>query len=774
MKWIAILAAAAGAAFGITATAESVVMQGFNDGSRVTLNPACASVSADGKTLTLDSMNSPGEWNWAFKTAPGVLQPETNYLATFEYRVEEPELKKKFLHFICRPLSVNDSSLDTLRHNEGTSAKFQPVKLKFFTGDEKNTPALQLHLFQQLKGEIRNFVLTETGRNVREFVSISADPKPFTGEIAPLPTGAKEFEVELPRNSGKAEVNAADFGVAESNPDNTPALNKALEHCRQSSAARLKLAKGTYRMTSDRAITLDGMRDFEFDGGGSTFVFQRKRDSAFALLNCERTWLHNFKIDWDWERDPLASIVEVVRADDKSADFRFLNYKRFPRRDLRVAILSSYDPVVKAVGIEGGLTKAFEFYAGKSRPETEWLDDNTLRITASGMNAFKPGQLFRMQHYYYDLHGFVMNDNRHLTLEDIDVLSTPGHAFVVGGKQQYWQFRRVRIAPPPGDPRRVITCTADHCHIARSRGFFKMEECEFSLGADDCLNAHDNTVFAEKTGPYTLRTRNARKNLFQAGEHIELRHGDYSPAAQLGAIKELKTVAEKGGIYELTFEKPIPEPLKDEAGFVLFDTDYGTRNVIVRNCYFHSNRARAILILAHDVTIENNRFFHNEQGGIKIETGYTFNVWSEGYGSGNIVIRGNTFDTVNPLGVGNDGMARDIYIGVYMKTDPSTERTTYPILSNILFENNTFRNTFGLVAFISSADNVTFRNNTFENPTARKKPLPYRGCFYVTCSGRVNIVNNRYLESPNVPNPGVTFTPDSVKKLTVQGNTVSR
>ena len=109
-----------------------------------------------------------------------------------------------------------------------------------------------------------------------------------------------------------------------------------------------------------------------------------------------------------------------------------------------------------------------------------------------------------------------------------------------------------------------------------------------------------------------------------------------------------------------------------------------------------------------------------------------------------------------------------------MKTDPSTERTTYPILSDILFENNTFRNTFGLVAFISSADNVTFRNNTFENPAARKKPLPYRGGFYVTCSGRVNIVNNRYLESPDVPNPGVTFTPDSVKKLTVQGNTVSR
>ncbi|MFR6033186.1 MAG: right-handed parallel beta-helix repeat-containing protein [Bacilli bacterium] len=40
----------------------------------------------------------------------------------------------------------------------------------------------------------------------------------------------------------------------------------------------------------------------------------------------------------------------------------------------------------------------------------------------------------------------------------------------------------------------------------------------------------------------------------------------------------------------------------------------------MRNCYFHDNRARGILILARDVTIENCKFRHNEMGAIKIET----------------------------------------------------------------------------------------------------------------------------------------------------------
>ena len=597
------------------------------------------------------------------------------------------------------------------------------------------------------------------------------DAAPCTDSPGPLPTGAKEFSVHPPSNPGGAVVEAAAFGLSADAADNVDALNRALEHCRETGAAKLAVAPGTYRMTADRPVRLERMRDFIFDGGGATFVWHKKREANFRLDGCERVVMRNFKMDWEWEKDPLASLVEVVDASDSHVDFRFCEYETFPRRDLRVAIVSSYDPATKSVGIEGGFDRGFEFFAGRNRPETEWLSGNVLRVRGRNLSPFRRGQLFRMQHYYYDMNGFVMSDNRHLTLEDIDIYSCAGHAFVVSGLQQYWEFRRVNIAAPAGVPRRLITCTADHCHIARSRGFFKMEDCEFSLGADDCLNAHDCSGYAEKSGTHSVTTRNVKFiDTFRPGAPVELRHGDYSPTGFRSAVKSVRPVDAEKGMHEITFEDPVPEPV--DCGFILFNWTYDTRNIIVRNCFFHDNRARGILLLGRDITLENNHFRHNEMGAIKIETGYTFNAWSEGYGADNIVVRNNRFDGVNPRDVGNDGKARDIYMGVYMKTDPSTQRTDYPILSNILFENNTFKDSYGLVAFISSAGNVTFRNNTFTNPTPRRDPLPYRAAFYVTNATGVRIVNNRYIASPNVPNPGVYADPDSVKGLVAAGNTV--
>ena len=746
------------------AAGEPVVLKNFTDSARCTLKKPFASLSADGVTLRIDTTASENEWNPVFLTNPGVLKPSTAYVATFRCRVEEPDMNAKCLCFLCRPVSAEGSALDTMWEQGGGSASFRPVRIKFRTGNAADY-AFQIHTHRKLKGEITDFRLVE-GLG-EDYYPATPDAAPCTDSPGPLPTGAKEFSVHPPSNPGGAVVEAAAFGLSADAADNVDALNRALEYCRETGAAKLAVAPGTYRMTADRPVRLERMRDFIFDGGGATFVWHKKREANFRLDGCERVVMRNFKMDWEWEKDPLASLVEVVDASDSHVDFRFCEYETFPRRDVRVIVVSSYDPATKSVGIEGG----FDCFAEQKGVETEWLSENVLRMHGKNLPLFRKGQLFRMQHYYYDMDGFVMSDNRHLTLEDIDVYSCAGSAFVISGLQQYWEFRRVNIAAPAGVPRRLITCAGDHCHIRRSRGFFKMEDCEFSLGADDCLNAHDTSGYAEKSGTHSVTTRNVTSiDTFRPGAPVELRHGDYSPTGFRSAVKSVRPVDAEKGMHEITFEDPVPEPV--DCGFILFNWTYDTRNIIVRNCFFHDNRARGILLLGRDITLENNHFRHNDMGAVKIETGYTFNLWSEGYGADNIVVRNNRFDSVNPRGAGSGGKARDIYMGVYMETDPSMRRTDYPILSNILFENNTFKDSYGLVAFISSAGNVTFRNNTFTNPTPRRDPLPYRAAFYVTNATGVRIVNNRYIASPNVPNPGVYADPDSVKGLVAAGNTV--
>ena len=107
-----------------------------------------------------------------------------------------------------------------------------------------------------------------------------------------------------------------------------------------------------------------------------------------------------------------------------------------------------------------------------------------------------------------------------------------------------------------------------------------------------------------------------------------------------------------------------------------------------------------------------------------------------------------------------------------MRTDPSPIRTNFPIIENVLFENNKFKDTFGLVAFISSCHNVTFLNNTFENTKERKTPRPYRGSFYLSHTNNVKIINNKFMLSDFAPNPGNFTDKGSVKNTVVAGNEI--
>lgn len=107
----------------------------------------------------------------------------------------------------------------------------------------------------------------------------------------------------------------------------------------------------------------------------------------------------------------------------------------------------------------------------------EWIGGNVVRVWDIP-HGIEVGQHYRLQHYYYHMNGFHLEGVEHVRLENVKVLSTPGHAFLVYGKSHHIAFDHVDIAAPKDDPRRVITCSADHLHIAQSRGFIKLENCD--------------------------------------------------------------------------------------------------------------------------------------------------------------------------------------------------------------------------------------------------------------------------------------------------------
>lgn len=738
----------------------------FKDIMNLELN--AGSQVSDNK-ITFNCKGSP--WGSLFSLMGGLLEDDTAYVLEFDYILECEPSAENYIIVVVRDMNFkkDDFASSSLPTKPG---KFMKGRVNFKTLKGAGGYAVMFHIHGKLKGEIKNLTLRQAD-DTTSFRPFSANAEAFDeSKLKKIPTGAKEFSVDLPTPKNGLVVSAADFGLNE-NVDNAAAIiNKALEHCRKTGASKLVIPRGTYKSFDGTQIIVQDFEDFTIDGQGSTIIInknlRKSGPSTLSIAHCKRTLLENLNFDWDWNSNPLASVVEVVGGNDKYFDIKFLEYEDFPQKDVRIGIFSAYDPKTKSVGIENGKTRAFNMFVGRGKPvETQWIASNILRIKTR--NPFEAGELYRLQHSYYEYGCVSMLSNTHLTLRNFNIYSCSGHAFTVSGTQKYWHFDNVNIVRPPNSERRAITTTADHLHIAQSQGYMKMENCEFSLGADDCINMHDCSIIMARESDETLLSVNTRNSyLYNEGEEIELRQDDFSPAGFTGKVIEKTLVDRERKIYRVRLDKPIPE--MKGVYFVLFSKKYDTRNMIVRNCYFHDNRARGVLILARDVTVENCRFFHNEMGAIKIETGFTGNSWCEGYGVENVVVRNCTFDTCNPSGSMTNGYERDIYMGVYLFTDPSYRKTDYPILRDIMFENNTFKDTFGVVAVVTSVRNLIFRNNTFSNPTPRKNPLKYRGCFYVGWSRDVSIVNNKFVLSENISDLGVYIEKGTVKRLKIQGN----
>ena len=743
---------------------------------RANVKQPYAGVSGDGRTLSLDFKADPKiNYPTLYRSKEGFFRSNTDYRLSFTYQIRSADAGVKFS---VRVRDMENPSNDLFVSNLEQKDEPGVFTMRFRTPANAKSFAV---LFASTGGSISAEV-SDMKIDYGEFDAyVPATPNAQRFDVdqieAPMPVGAAEFEVELPRLSGTT-ISAEHLGVEPGFAFMASKINQALKACKERGISKLVFPKGVYYIDEEELIKFEGLKDFELDGGGSTFVFKKRKSGSFAIWGCERVKVGNFNVDWDWETDPLGSWVKVTnaRSSEREAfvDFTFVDYKEYPVEYPRISCLSAADEATRSVGVENGKSYMWETWSTSVAKEKKWITPNTLRVflTKKEVAEFNKGDFFRMTHYYYDMHCFTMSDNKHLTLENVNVYSAAGHAFTINGKQQYWRFKNVNIKIPEGETKRAITCTADHLHIARSQGFFKMEDCEFSFGNDDCMNAHDNSAYVKRRGANgVLLAKKWEAGYYKKGDKIEFRNTDMSPTGFVGEVVSSAEIPTAPGNFKITFTENIPDE-PDE--FVIFNRAYDTSNIIIRNCVFRQNRARGLLILARNVTVENCKFFRNEMGAIKLESGWTYTSWSEGYGVDNVVVRNCEFDTVNPAGVANDGKIRDIFMGAYAKTDPSNVSVHFPVIQNVLFENNKFNDSFGAIAFISSASNVTFKDNTFTNKTARKNEAHYRGAFYVTHSSNVNIVNNTYIDNPLLQKTGVIFDKESCANIIAKGNTITK
>jgi len=580
--------------------------------------------------------------------------------------------------------------------------------------------------------------------------------------------------IEEPNWNVYSSISVTNFDArAEAGYCNGDAFQQAIDYCKQAEIAELIVPKGVYHFSEGKHPVFEGLNDFRFDGGGSEFIFSTV-SAYFTIRHCTRTVFQNFTVDWDWTCEQLASIgqVQEVATDYSYVDLNFPEYEKLPEK-LGLRTLNAMHPRTLTPGCELGRE-----FGGDRLGKATAKDHNTLRIALPEkerreLHFLQQGQTYIVRHYIYDANAFELHGNEHLRVRNVTIYSAPGHAFVVTGDQHHWALERCRIVRRPGTTR-CISATADGCHISNSQGYFIIENCDFSYNGDDCLNIHDNSVqgfvrIDERT--IQLSRVQGWRNPFGQGDLIEFRLPDLSPS---GISRKIASASweETKQCCTLTFEEELPLELTDKA--ILFNRRYNSGHYIVRNNFFHQNRARGILLHSSHGVVENNHFLMNQGSAIQIECGAE-ERWAEGFGVEDVLIHNNLIESSD---VNHWNMAV-IYMGVYLNQG----RTRYPIFQDITIENNTIINCPQQAIYVSSCSRVSIRGNAILNGNAGSVKTEedgdancvanrsyYRGSLMVSHGQEITISGNRRISTIPATASDIYIEPETSTRVKVADN----
>ena len=558
-------------------------------------------------------------------------------------------------------------------------------------------------------------------------------------------------------------------------------------------AARVVIAPGTYRCFDGPGLKIEGLSDCVVDGGGATFVFRRtvpNQDDPSILVegygnveirDCVRTEVGNFNIDWDWERDPLGFWCTCVGAaegaEDNTSTIDFDLDRPHPKYPDPVAI-QLLTPMAKDRsgprrddGRNNHGSVYFGTSAGTMGAKMAWLSPSRIRVwpyvrpdygyvAPYSANRYSPkrnrdlvrlfaqkeiGNVFAITHHYYGMNGVVLTSNRHFTLRNVDIWATWGLGVETRGAQKWWQLVNVNVRPKPG-ANYPVTSTADAHHVVQSQGYAKMIDCEATMHRDDHFNYHDRTQIAWTKGPRTVEVVNNRGvayTLFRTGSRLRLRQQDFAPVPDwTGRIVRIDG-------EQIAFDRDLPQ--QTGLFFVLIDDEYTTENFLFRNCRFHGSSYSRGLILGSNLTFENCTFGPMDGSPLRFQSCYTYNVWCEGIGCRNVVVRNCRFENVrDDFTVGGvssqiftalrlpwkgDAPMRQVPIknAAFAKAVAAYEAAGKPVIpsgeavGDILVEGCTFVNPRGYLWYIMNGSGYHFRDNTvvWNDPGAPR--LPYAG-----------------------------------------------
>lgn len=589
-------------------------------------------------------------------------------------------------------------------------------------------------------------------------------------------TGSPDFTIDLPDNPTGLTVNAATFGFSETNTglDNYLAMFDAIEYCKTNNAAKLIVDPGTYYVgyydadqvrIVDGILLFDGFTDFTFDAQGSEFIFEAK-SNFITIKNSTRFELKNIDVEWNWNNEPILSlgIIDGIDPNGDYIDIRFPDDPN-PDPDRYVAEIVEVDPLndYRFTNTSQGIIGGWQLDTSL----TQSMGGNVLRFyqdpDTNGAGWFTGrvivGQNYLVRHHKYTAHGIKHEDNTHLTMDNINIYSTIGMGFIGAGKSHHIQLINSKVVRNPNTPYKYrLSSATDGFHIQRSMGNIKVLNTEFRRPGDDALNIHDTiSKDIEVIDSYNFTAKNTVewRNPFEPGDPIELLTSEFAPSGYTSTVVSA-VYDEINETCQIQVADALPSGTPSDS--VVVNRYYNSANVIIKDSVFSDTRVRGLMLYNSNITFENNLIENNYKSGLHLHQVTTSSA--EGYRPQNILIRNNTFKNNNidkswskvvksASGSNIPEYPADLVIWGLHKENGIVE---YPIVQNLIVEDNVFEESNGELIQLGSADHVLITGNRVVNPSENEIQPVVR----VLESSNVVFANNAY-EGSVVPSVEVDW-----------------
>ena len=417
------------------------------------------------------------------------------------------------------------------------------------------------------------------------------------------------------------QISIAQFGLMPNTGENAlPYVQMAIRECKTLPDVTLYFPKGRYdffpeggvgdpatdifRQRSEVGFSIQKIKNFTLDGGGSEFIFHGRMQIA-GIDSCEGVSLRNFSVDWD---RPLISQGEIIgigsdyidiHVDRDQYPYAVENGKvLFEGEGWKLPVLTMYSTLYDAENKEilyntwdASLGDVFEQKAVE-------VDANTLRFY--GKPAIQPplGTLVALFHVRYLTPGISLNRSKDILLKDITLYHALSNAFNGHRCENITMDNaNVRVNDAKG---RCFSSVADASHFSECRGKVRILNCSHTGQGDDFINVHGTSVkIANVIDPYTVTVPSDGKgngNSVTVGDSYWVIDKISAQREKVLKVQSKQPVFENGrGIgHRIRFDKQLP-PNIQKGDFLECKT--WTPEVEIRNCrILKRHRARGILI----------------------------------------------------------------------------------------------------------------------------------------------------------------------------------